>query len=74
MATMEFQTQISASPEEVSPYAWRGWSFDWQATPGRYMLCVRATDSKGNMQPVDQWWNYQGMGNNMFQHVDVVVE
>ena len=60
--------------EEVSPYAWRGWSFDWQATPGRYTLCVRATDSEGNVQSVDQMWNYQGMGNNMAQRVDVVVE
>ena len=60
--------------EEVSPYAWRGWSFDWQATPGRYTLCVRATDSEGNVQSVDQRWNYQGMGNNMAQRVEVVVE
>jgi len=58
----------------VSPHAWRGWSFGWQATPGRYTLCVRATDSEGNVQSVDQWWNYQGMGNNMAQRVDVVVE
>ncbi len=60
--------------EEVSPYAWRGWSFDWQATPGRYTLCVRATDSEGDVQSVEQMWNYQGMGNNMAQRVDVVVE
>ncbi|MFB3093007.1 MAG: sulfite oxidase [Dehalococcoidia bacterium] len=58
----------------VSPYAWRGWSFGWRATPGRYTLCVRATDSEGNVQSVDQMWNYQGMGNNMIQRIDVVVE
>ena len=60
--------------EEVSPYAWRGWSFDWAAVPGSYTLCVRAADTAGNVQPVTQPWNYQGMGNNMVQRVDAVVE
>jgi len=58
----------------VGPFAWRGWSYDWQAKPGRYTLCVRARDSAGNVQPVEQPWTYQGMGNNMVQRVDVVVE
>jgi len=26
------------------------------------------------MQPFDQPWTYQGMGNNMVQRVDVIVE
>jgi len=60
--------------KDVSPYAWRAWSFKWQATPGRYTLSVRATDSEGNVQPKDQPWTFQGMGNNMAQHVDVIVE
>lgn len=59
--------------QQVGPYAWRSWSFDWQAQPGQHTLCVRATDTEGNVQPVDQPWNYQGMGNNMIQRVDVVV-
>lgn len=57
-----------------SQYAWRGWSFDWDAGPGRHALCVRATDSEGNVQPTDQPWNYQGMGNTMVHRVDVIVE
>jgi hypothetical protein len=60
--------------EEVSPHAWRGWSFAWQAKPGRHTLCVRATDGEGNTQSIDQHWNYQGMGNNAVQRVDVIVE
>ena len=60
--------------EQVSRYAWREWSYQWGAEPGKYTLCVRATDSKGNAQPVDQPWNYQGMGNNMIHRVDVIVE
>ena len=60
--------------EEVSPYAWRGWSFEWKAQSGKHTLCVRSTDSSGNIQPLAQPWNYHGMGNNMVQRVDVLVE
>jgi hypothetical protein len=35
---------------------------------------VRATDTEGNRQPVEPEWNIQGMGNNMAQAVEVVVE
>ncbi len=58
----------------ASPYAWRSWSFHWPATPGRYTLCARAWDSEGDVQPTDQPWNYQGVGNNIVQRVDVIVE
>jgi DMSO/TMAO reductase YedYZ molybdopterin-dependent catalytic subunit len=58
----------------VAPFAWRGWSYDWEAKAGRYMLCVRARDTAGNLQPVEQPWTYQGMGNNMVQRVEVIVE
>lgn len=58
----------------VSPFAWRAWSYEWQARPGRHTLYVRAWDSEGNVQPTSQPWNYQGMGNNMVQRVDVVAE
>ena len=60
--------------EPVSPFAWRAWSYVWQAKPGRHTLCVRARDPEGNVQPTSQPWNYQGVGNNMAQRVDVVVE
>ena len=58
----------------ASPYGWRGWSFRWDATrEDEYELCVRATDSAGNVQPVDQSWNYEGVQNNAVQRVAVVV-
>ena len=60
--------------EPIGRLAWRGWSYHWVAKPGAYTLCVRARDSEGDAQPVDQPWTYQGMGNNMVQRVDVVVE
>jgi DMSO/TMAO reductase YedYZ molybdopterin-dependent catalytic subunit len=57
----------------VGDYAWRAWSYRWQATAGEHTLSCRATDSSGQQQPVDQPWNYQGMGNNLVQTVSVTV-
>ena len=42
-------------------------------TAGHYALCARATDASGNVQPVLQPWNRQGMANNQSQRVPVVV-
>ena len=55
-------------------FAWRGWTAQWNAAAGRHTLMVRATDTEGNRQPVEPQWNIQGMGNNMVQTVDVIVE
>jgi DMSO/TMAO reductase YedYZ molybdopterin-dependent catalytic subunit len=63
----------AALQEPASPYAWWSWTCDWQARPGRYELWVRATDAAGAVQPIEQW-NYYGMGNNMVQRVEVIVE
>jgi hypothetical protein len=57
----------------VGAYAWRRWSFSWEATPGEHELACRATDASGAVQPVEQPWNYQGMGNNLVQTVAVTV-
>lgn len=54
-------------------FAWRAWSFDWQAARGEHELACRATDGAGNVQPAEQPWNYQGMGNNLLQRVPVTV-
>ena len=58
----------------TSRFAWQGWSYEWNAMPGNHKLLVRATDSNGNRQPVEPEWNIQGMGNNMAQIVEVIVE
>jgi DMSO/TMAO reductase YedYZ molybdopterin-dependent catalytic subunit len=55
------------------PSLWRGWAYSWEARPGKTTLCVRATDSNGNTQPMEQSWTYRGHGNNMVQRVDVTV-
>jgi len=60
--------------EAVSPYAWRSWTYEWDASrPGEHELCVRATDGAGNVQPLDQNWNREGVQNNSVQRVRVVV-
>jgi DMSO/TMAO reductase YedYZ molybdopterin-dependent catalytic subunit len=53
--------------------AWRGWSFDWDAAPGEHELCSRATDSAGNVQPLDPPWNLKGYANNAVERIPVVV-
>lgn len=54
-------------------YAWRKWTLPWVAEPGEHILSCRATDSSGATQPLEQHWNYQGLGNNMVQRVKVTV-
>ncbi|HJV04382.1 MAG TPA: hypothetical protein VJ868_03890, partial [Actinomycetota bacterium] len=63
----------SALDDPVGPWAWRGWSCRWEATPGEHVLSCRATDEAGNTQPVNPPWNVQGMGNNLVQEVRVTV-
>jgi DMSO/TMAO reductase YedYZ molybdopterin-dependent catalytic subunit len=59
--------------EPAGPHAWRGWRFDWDATPGEHELCCRATDSAGNTQPDEPEWNHGGYCNNAIQRVKVTV-
>ena len=54
-------------------HAWTGWSFDWDAMPGSYELCSRATDATGTAQPLQPDWNLHGVENNGVQRVPVVV-
>ena len=53
-------------------WAWRRWTFTWQATVGRYTLSARAADAEGRTQPVTQAWNRGGFGNTAVQLVPVV--
>jgi DMSO/TMAO reductase YedYZ molybdopterin-dependent catalytic subunit len=59
--------------EPLGEWAWRPWTFDWDATPGEHVLTCRATDADGNTQPTEPPWNLQGMGNNLVQEVRVTV-
>jgi hypothetical protein len=57
----------------LGPFAWMGWSFEWNAPPGEHELVVRATDLTGMTQPTEQPWNHHGLANNMTQRVGVTV-
>jgi sulfane dehydrogenase subunit SoxC len=56
-----------------SAYAWRAWSFDWQAEPGDHVLRCRATDATGATQPASVDWNRGGFQNNAAHRVRVIV-
>jgi sulfane dehydrogenase subunit SoxC len=58
----------------LSPHAWCRWTIRWDAkASGEYELCARATDAAGNVQPLDQSWNLEGVQNNAVQRLRVVV-
>jgi DMSO/TMAO reductase YedYZ molybdopterin-dependent catalytic subunit len=57
----------------LGDFAWRSWSMVWVASPGEHVLRCRAMDTSGALQPTEQVWNYQGIGNNMAQRVEVTV-
>ena len=59
--------------EAPGPAAWRPWSFEWHATEGARVLCCRATDAAGNVQPLEAPWNLGGYANNSVQRVPVTV-
>ena len=63
-------TELGEAP---GPFAWRRWTCVWQAAPGDHVLACRATDANGEAQPLEQPWNWQGMGNNQVQNVPVTV-
>lgn len=47
------------------PFAWRQWQFVWHVEKeGAYRIMARATDGKGQQQPMHASWNVLGYGNN----------
>jgi DMSO/TMAO reductase YedYZ molybdopterin-dependent catalytic subunit len=65
------------APADLDPagerYAWRGWHFDWTATPGDHTLMCRATDAEGAVQPLEVPFDRGGFGNNAVQRVQATV-
>lgn len=60
--------------EDYGPHSFRTWEATW--TPkrtGKYVLAVRATDEKGNVQPDEGVWNPGGYLWNKIERQDVVV-
>jgi DMSO/TMAO reductase YedYZ molybdopterin-dependent catalytic subunit len=65
--------QARLDPPELGPWAWRRWSYAWEAEPGRHVLACRASDEAGNAQPGEPRWNVGGYANNEVQRVVVTV-
>jgi DMSO/TMAO reductase YedYZ molybdopterin-dependent catalytic subunit len=61
------------APPELGRWAWRGWTFAWNAGPGEHELACRARDAAGNEQPLAPAWNVGGYANNAVQRVRVTV-
>ena len=60
-------------PPDLGRWAWRRWTAEWAATPGRHVLCSRARDDAGREQPLVGDWNLGGYANNEVQRVVVNV-
>jgi DMSO/TMAO reductase YedYZ molybdopterin-dependent catalytic subunit len=59
---------------EHAPYAWRLWRYLWKGPPpGAYTLLSRATDSRGQTQPMTAAWNPSGYLWNAVDRVRVQV-
>jgi len=55
-------------------YSWQQWEIDWKANNlGHSLLRCRATDSKGNVQPMLATWNYRGYQVNSIHSVPITV-
>lgn len=60
---------------EDFPFAWRTFSYDWKPSrKGYYVLCARATDSAGRVQPIETEWNPSGYLWNAIDRIGVTVE
>jgi sulfane dehydrogenase subunit SoxC len=54
-------------------YAWRSWTFHWNATPGDHVVCCRATGMDGARQPMQPEPNIGGYANNAVQRIRIRV-
>jgi len=68
------ETWMPAEVEgSASAWAWRRWTYAWEAAPGEYELCCRTRDDAGNEQPLEPVWNLGGYANNAVQRIAVTV-
>ncbi len=61
--------------KERERYTWQSFEYEFNITqPGSYLLMARATDDKGNVQPVAPQWNPSGYLWNVIDKVRINVE
>ncbi|HXJ89276.1 MAG TPA: sulfite oxidase [Candidatus Binatia bacterium] len=64
---------VAALGREQSHYAWRLWSYDWDAKRGDCVIQSRSTDSQGRVQPAAAVWNPSGYLYNAVDEVKIHV-
>jgi DMSO/TMAO reductase YedYZ molybdopterin-dependent catalytic subunit len=65
--------EATLEPAAGPAWRWRRWTFAWDARQGEHVLCCRARDDAGAVQPDQPPWNLGGYANNAVQRVPVVV-
>ncbi|HEU4424955.1 MAG TPA: molybdopterin-dependent oxidoreductase [Pilimelia sp.] len=65
-------SEARLEPDGGHRWAWRRFTQEWTATPGRHVLTARATGADGEAQPVGQAWNRGGFANNATHEIPVV--
>lgn len=61
--------------KDYGRYSFRTWEITWiPKCTGRYVLAVRATDEKGNIQPDEGIWNPKGYLCNKIERQEVTVD
>jgi sulfite oxidase len=63
----------AALGHEQSRFAWRLWTYNWNAKRGDYVIQSRATDSHGRIQPAEAAWNPSGYLYNAIDEVKIHV-
>lgn len=64
--------QLTSTSEK---YTWIPWSYKWEAQKeGEYTIKSKATDSLGDVQPIEPFWNRKGYGYNAIDSIKVKVE
>ncbi|HTF12448.1 MAG TPA: sulfite oxidase [Asanoa sp.] len=63
--------KASLGPDGGHRWAWRRWTHEWAATPGRHVITARAITEDGEVQPVDAPWNRGGFVNNAVHEIPV---
>ena len=64
---------VAALGRDQSHYAWRLWSYSWNAKRGDHVIRSRATDSQGRVQPAEAAWNPSGYLYNAIDEVKIHV-
>ena len=64
--------QLTSKSEK---YSWVPWIYKWKALKkGEYTIKSKATDSEGNVQRSEPFWNRKGYGYNAIDIIEVKVE